>query len=60
MEKKREFRRDYLSLNKKDKFLQGDIATNLQKESANIKFSIKDVTYILPYRDFIIVTKPLN
>ena len=60
MEKGREFRRDYLSTNKKDRFIQGDIATNLQKESVNIKFNIKGVSYILPYRDFIIVTKPLN
>ena len=60
MEKKREFRHDYLSLNKQDRFLQGDIATNLEKDEVNIKFNIKGITYLLPYRDFIVVTKPVN
>lgn len=60
MKNEREFRRDYLSANKKDRFIKGDIATNLKSDELNIKFNIKGITYHLPYRDFIIVTKPIN
>lgn len=60
METKREFRHAYTSMDKRDRFIQGDIATNLEKDAQNIKFNIKGINYLLPYRDFIVVTKPVN
>lgn len=59
MEKKREFRHDYISINKKDNFNRGDIATILEETKPNIKIKVNEKPYILPYRDFIIVTKYL-
>ena len=60
MEKKREFRHDFISTNKNEKFICGDIATIVEKKTSNIKFKVNGTPYLLPYRDFIIVTKPLN
>ena len=60
MEKQREFRRDYTSLNKKEKFMCGDIATIIERRTAEVKFQVNGTPYFLPTRDFIVVTKPIN
>jgi hypothetical protein len=60
MEERREFRRNYVSSIKKQKFIGGDVATILEKGEENIKIQVKGIPYLLPYRDFIIVTKPVS
>ncbi|MCW8850263.1 MAG: hypothetical protein OQJ81_09835 [Melioribacteraceae bacterium] len=60
MEKRREFRHDYISSVRKQKFIGGDVATILEKGESNIKIEVKGTPYLLPYRDFIIVTKPIG
>ncbi len=60
MEKKREFRHDFISTNKNEKFICGDIATIVEKKRTDIKFEVKGTPYLLPYRDFIVVTKSLK
>ncbi len=60
MEKKREFRRTYLSTNRRDRFIQGDIATIIEKRTSEIEFKVNGAAYLLPIRDFIVVTKPVN
>jgi hypothetical protein len=60
MEERREFRHDYISSIKKQKFIGGDVATILEKGEFNIKIKVKGIPYSLPYRDFIIVTKPVR
>jgi hypothetical protein len=57
MEERREFRRNYTS--SKKIFFGGDVATILEKGEAKVKIKVKGIPYLLPYRDFIIVTKPL-
>jgi hypothetical protein len=60
MEKKREFRRDYTSLNKNEKFICGDIATVIEKRTSEVQFKVNGTPYLLPVRDFIVVTKPIK
>ena len=60
MEERREFRRNYISSIRKQKFIGGDVATILEKTESNIKIEVKGLPYLLPYRDFIIVTKPVG
>lgn len=60
MESKRKFRHDYSPLNKQVKFNLGEVATILKEEGSNIKIQVKGTPYLLPYRDFIIVTVPVN
>jgi hypothetical protein len=59
MEKKRVFRQDYIPLNKEYKFNSGDVATILKEDKPNIKIKVDEKPYLLPYRDFIIITKQL-
>ncbi len=59
MEKKRVFRQDYISLNKKYKFNCGEIATILEEDKPNVKIKVDEKLYLLPYRDFIVTTKLL-
>lgn len=60
MEKKRVFRQDYVSLNKKFKFNSGDIAIILEENRPNIAFKVDDKPYSLPYRDFIVTTRLIS
>jgi hypothetical protein len=60
MEKKRVFRQDFVSLHKKFKFNNGDIATILEENKPNVLFKVDDKAYMLPYRDFIITTKQIS
>lgn len=60
MLERREFRRTYLSTNRRDRFMQGDIATIIEKRKSEVKFKVSGTQYLLPIRDFIIVTKPIN
>jgi len=60
MEKKREFRQDFVPLNKDYKFNTGDIATIEKEEIPNVRFKINERSYLLPYRDFIVITKRIE
>ena len=57
---RREFRHDYISSIRKQKFIGGDVATILEKGKSDIKIEVKGLPYLLPYRDFIIVTKAIG
>jgi len=57
MEKKRVFRQDYVSLQRKYNFKGGDVATILEENKPNIAFKVDEKSYSLPYRDFIVTTK---
>ena len=58
MQERREFRRNYIS--SKKIFFGGDIATILEKGEEKVKIKVKGEPYLLSYRDFIIVTKPVR
>jgi hypothetical protein len=57
MEKKRVFRQDYVSLQRKLKFKGGDVAVILEENKPFVAFKVDDIPYSLPYRDFIVTTK---
>jgi len=60
MQSKRKFRRDIVFQEKEYKFNRGDIATIVKEEKPNIAFKINKKSYMLPYRDFIVVTEIIN
>ncbi len=60
MEKKRVFRQEYIPSNKEYKFKSGDVAVIVEENKPNIKIKVDEKPYVLPYRDFIIITKQLN
>jgi len=60
MEDKRKFRRDFVSINKEHRFNCGEVATIVKEERPNVTIKINEKSYILPYRDFIVVTKTLD
>lgn len=57
MEKKREFRQDFVPLSKEYKFNTGDIAIIEKEEIPNVRVKINQKSYLLPYREFIVITK---
>ncbi|MFC2134919.1 hypothetical protein ACFLR4_02425 [Bacteroidota bacterium] len=57
MEKKRIFRQDYIPLNEAYKFKSGDVATIIAEGKKNVKIKIGEKPYLLPYREFIILTR---
>jgi hypothetical protein len=59
MEKKRVFRQEYIPSNKEYKFKGGDVAIILEENKPNIKIKVDEKPYVLPYRDFIVITKQL-
>jgi len=59
MEKKRIFRQNYVSLNEEYKFTSGAVATILKEGKENVKIKVDERSYLLPYRDFIILTKKM-
>jgi len=60
MEKKRVFREDYVSLQRKFKFKSGDVATIVEENKPFIAFKVDDKPYSLPYRDFIVTTRLIS
>jgi hypothetical protein len=60
MEKKRVFRQEYVPSNKEYKFNSGDVAVIVEENKPNIKIKVDEKPYILPYRDFIVITKHLS
>jgi len=59
MDKKRIFRQDYIPLNKEYKFNRGDVATILKEDKRNVKIKVGEKPYLLPFRDFVILTKKI-
>ncbi|MCX6175558.1 MAG: hypothetical protein NTZ27_12465 [Ignavibacteriales bacterium] len=59
MEKKRVFKQNYVSLNEGYKFTNGAVATILKEGKENVKIKVDEKSYLLPYRDFIILTKKI-
>lgn len=57
MERKRVFRQNYVPLDKEYKFNCGDIATVVKEGKQNITIKVAEKNYVLPYREFIILTK---
>ena len=57
METQREFRDDYSPVDKSFKFTRGEKAIVLEIRKPDIEISVRDKSYTLPYRDFIILTK---
>ncbi|MCX6169988.1 MAG: hypothetical protein NTX65_11640 [Ignavibacteriales bacterium] len=57
MELERVFRKNFTPLNKEYKFTGGDKATVLDVTKPDIKISVNNKSYRLPYRDFIVMTK---
>jgi hypothetical protein len=60
MEMERVFRNDYTPLNRAFKFNLGDKATILEIRKPDIKISVNNNSFTIPYRDFIIITKQIN
>ena len=60
MEKKRVFRQNYVSLNEEYKFTNGSVATILKEDKEKVQIKVDEKSYLLPYRDFIILTKKIN
>jgi len=60
MEKKRIFRHDFIQKNNDLFFKEGEIATVLKEERPLIHIKVKAKKYTLPYRDFMITTKPFK
>ncbi len=60
METKRKFRYDFVPLNKDYKFNRGDIATLVKEDIPNVIVKINGKSYMIPYRDFIVLTTRVN
>lgn len=60
MVKKRVFKQNYTSLNEEYKFNNGDVAIILKEGKENVKIKVDEKPYLLPYRDFIILTKKMS
>lgn len=60
METKRKFRYDFFPLNKEYKFSSGDIATVVKEDIPNVVVKINGKSYLIPYRDFIVLTTRVN
>ena len=56
----RVFRQDYSPLNKAFRFNSGDKAVVLEVNKPEVKISVNDKSYTIPYRDFIVITKLRN
>ena len=57
METERVFKQDYTPLNKAFKINSGDKAIVLEVKKPDVKISVNDKSYTIPYRDFIVITK---
>ena len=56
----RVFRQDYTPLNKAFKIHSGDKAVVLEVNKPDVKISVNEKSYTIPYRDFIVITKQRN